>query len=427
MQHREIPDSQEGQMQHGRVDGRRRRRTVAGVIGLAVSALALTACSSGGGGASAAGPSAGPVGDGGGSASTTTDAPSLASIAITPAGSGTIDVTTPIVVKASDGTLKSVTVTNPGRGTTVSGTTSADGTTWTSNEPLAYGTSYQVDAVGADHNGRTTEQKGTITTITPAQQANANMVPAPASVSSIGVAQPIVFQFVKPVANKALVQSHLKVVSSAGDTCAWYWISSSEVHCRGQNFWTPNSTLTVTASTYGLDFGNGVYGAEDRHEVYHVHDAMIAKADGNTETMTIWDNGQQIYSMPISMGKDATPTHTGTHVISSKAQSVDMNSCTYGVCPPDPKAYNETEYWAERMSNDGEFVHENPASVAAQGHTNVSHGCINLSEANAQWFFNHFGIGDAVEVTNSGGPPLPLNDTYGDWAVSWSTWSHGNA
>jgi hypothetical protein len=37
------------------------------------------------------------------------------------------------------------------------------------------------------------------------------------------------------------------------------------------------------------------------------------------------------------------------------------------------------------------------------------------------------GIGDVVEVTNSGGPKLQLWDRYGDWAVSWSTWEAGNA
>jgi hypothetical protein len=31
-----------------------------------------------------------------------------------------------------------------------------------------------------------------------------------------------------------------------------------------------------------------------------------------------------------------------------------------------------------------------------------------------------------VEVSNSGGPQLPVYDTYGDWSVPWSTWSAGN-
>jgi hypothetical protein len=79
------------------------------------------------------------------------------------------------------------------------------------------------------------------------------------------------------------------------------------------------------------------------------------------------------------------------------------------------------------MSNTGEFVHENPDTVGQQGHSNVSHGCINLSEANAEWFFNHFGVGDVVEVANSGGPPLGISDLYGDWEVPWATWSKGNA
>jgi hypothetical protein len=33
----------------------------------------------------------------------------------------------------------------------------------------------------------------------------------------------------------------------------------------------------------------------------------------------------------------------------------------------------------------------------------VSHGCINLSPANAQWFFDNFGSGDPVVIKNSTG------------------------
>jgi lipoprotein-anchoring transpeptidase ErfK/SrfK len=114
-------------------------------------------------------------------------------------------------------------------------------------------------------------------------------------------------------------------------------------------------------------------------------------------------------------------------VISDKQQQVVMDSCTYGLCPPAPGAYKSTEYWDMRISNDGEFVHENPNTVAQQGASNVSHGCINLSPQNAQTFFNQFNLGDVVEVTNSGGPPLPVWDTYGDWELSWSAWQAGSA
>ena len=348
-------------------------------------------------------------------------------MSITPAGGKDVNPTTPIVVKATDGTLTSVTVTNTVKGTYVTGALSSDKTTWTSNEDLGYGFTYAVNAVAANADGRQSTQTGSITTLNPAKVAYPNMIPAPSSVSSVGVGQPVVFLFSHPVKNKAAVQAALHVTTSPSQPGAWYWISDEEVHYRSSTYWEAGTTINVSAKVYGLDFGNGVYGAEDRTVTYHVHDAMIAKADGNTEKMTIYDNGHAIDTMPISMGKTSTPTHVGIHVISAKNQTVQMNSCSYGVCPPDPRAYNETEYWAERISNDGEFVHENPATVGVQGSSNVSHGCINLSEANAKWFFSHMGIGDVVEVSNSGGPKLQVWDRYGDWAVPWSTWEAGNA
>jgi len=102
-----------------------------------------------------------------------------------------------------------------------------------------------------------------------------------------------------------------------------------------------------------------------------------------------------------------------------------MDSCTYGVCEGDPGYYKEKVDLDLRISNDGEFVHSAPWSVGQQGSSNVSHGCVNLSPANARWFYDRFNIGDVVEITNSGGPKLPIWDTYGDWEVPWSAWQAG--
>lgn len=246
--------------------------------------------------------------------------------------------------------------------------------------------------------------------------------------TGVGVGQPIVFSFGKiAVKNKAAVEKALTVESTPKQEGGWYWIDDSNVHYRPKEYWQAGTTLKVTAKIYGVDFGGGVFGAEDRTETYKVHDSWIAKADGNSEQMQIFHNGAMVKSMPISMGKDATPTHLGAHVISDKQANYTMDSCTYGVCPPDPKAYRSNEKWSERISNDGEFVHENPNSVSQQGSSNVSHGCINLNDANAQWFFQNMGLGDVVEVTNSGGPQLPVWDLYGDWSKSWTDWQAGSA
>ena len=204
-------------------------------------------------------------------------------------------------------------------------------------------------------------------------------------------------------------------------------MSNTEVHYRPQSYWQPGSTVTVNARLYGVDLGDGVYGQTDRTETFRVHDAWIAKADGATKTMQIFDNDQLVKTMPISLGSPGNPSHVGPHVISDKQPSITMDSCTYGVCQGQQGYYKEQVNLDERISNDGEFVHSAPCSVGSQGGDNVSHGCVNLSPANAQWFFDHFGVGDVVEITNSGGPPLPLSDTYGDWELSWAQWQKGGA
>ncbi|HVV08812.1 MAG TPA: Ig-like domain-containing protein [Amycolatopsis sp.] len=398
-------------------------RTRSGLIaGLLATALAISACSSGNSGNDSN------TGTNGGTGPSSA-APAVA-VSIEPAADSTnVNPTTPIVVKASNGTLTDVTVTNSAKGTKVAGTLSADKTTWTSKDVLGYGSTYQIDAKGADSSGKTTEQQSKISTLSPAKQANANLIPAPSAVAStgVGVGQPIVFQFSYAVKNKADVEKQLSVKSSPAQEGGWYWVDDKNVHYRPKDYWQPGTTLTVTANIYGVDFGNGIFGAEDRTETYHVHDSWIAKADGNTEQMQIFHNGQMVKTMPISMGKDATPTHLGAHVISFKSANYTMDSCTYGVCQGDPNWYRSDEKFSERISNDGEFVHENPNSVGAQGSSNVSHGCINLNAANAEWFFNNLGLGDVVEVSNSGGKQLPVWDLYGDWALSWSQWQAGSA
>jgi len=401
--------------------GMRSRRIVTGVAGLAVAGLMLAACSSGN---SASGGSAGSP------APTTPPSPPV-SIAITPAAAaaGTFNPATPVVVKATNGTLKTVTVTNTATGKVVTGDFSSDQTTWTSNEVLGFAATYSIDANGANAKGKPAEQKSTVTTLTPAGKTYTSMFPAPPyyATTGIGVGMPIVFEFDKPIVNKAAVQQGITITSTPSQPGAFYWISSTELDYRPQVYWQAGTNIHVVAKLYGLDVGNGVYDEENKDDTYHVHDAWVAKADGATDQMNIYDNGKLVKTISISMGKGTTPTSLGTHVVTQKNQTVQMNSCTYGICPPDPRAYNETEYWAERLTNGGEYVHENPDTVGAQGHTNVSHGCINLNQADAQWFFNTFGVGDVVEVTNSGGPQISPSAFIGDWALSWSTLQAGNA
>jgi hypothetical protein len=84
--------------------------------------------------------------------------------------------------------------------------------------------------------------------------------------------------------------------------------------------------------------------------------------------------------------------------------------------------YDVNMQWAVRISNNGEFLHAQPATVGAQGSSNVSHGCINLSTGNAKAYYDSAIYGDPVEVT---GTQVALSSRDGDiwdWTLSWEEW-----
>ena len=83
---------------------------------------------------------------------------------------------------------------------------------------------------------------------------------------------------------------------------------------------------------------------------------------------------------------------------------------------------NVPERWAVRISDNGEFIHQNQYTVADQGVVNVSHGCINLSAESAQAYFESAIYGDPVQVT---GTSVQLSADDGDiydWALTWDQW-----
>ena len=58
------------------------------------------------------------------------------------------------------------------------------------------------------------------------------------------------------------------------------------------------------------------------------------------------------------------------------------------------------------MSYSGIFFHSAPWSVGQQGYSNTSHGCLNLSPANAKWVYDNTKRGDIVIVKNTVGGTL---------------------
>jgi len=126
--------------------------------------------------------------------------------------------------------------------------------------------------------------------------------------------------------------------------------------------------------------------------------------------------------IPISAGRAKWPTHNGVHLALEKNRTVTMDSSTVGIPRNSPGGYYRKVAWAIRMSWSGTFTHAAPWSVGSQGRTNVSHGCINMSTANAQWLFNFTRRGDVIEVVNSPAKPKLYDPGMADWNVSWDQW-----
>jgi lipoprotein-anchoring transpeptidase ErfK/SrfK len=208
----------------------------------------------------------------------------------------------------------------------------------------------------------------------------------------------------------------------------WSWLTDSEVHFRPSGYWPADTEVTLEARLYGVDLGDGVWGEKDRTVEFSIGDRHVSVADAATHTLEVFDGDRLVQSFPMSAGGPDFPSRNGPHVVTELNRDRVMDSSTYGVPVDSPDGYRTPVEYAVRLSDNGEFVHAAPWSVEQQGRENVSHGCINLSPERAAWFFQFSRPGDVVEIKNSIGPPLSVDDgAIHDWAVPWDEWRAGSA
>ena len=399
--------------------------------------LALVAGCTGGGSGDGGGPAAA-----GGSPATTTPAPTTtpaappATLAFAPRnGAAGQLVSKPVTVKAAGGTLSSVSLRN-GDGKVVNGRLDSTRTVWTSAEPLGYDKSYSVSAVAANADGRTTKGTSAFSTVTPRTLTLPYLSPGGNGPARVGVGSTINVRFDEPIADKAAAEKALTVTTSPHVDGAWHWFSDQVVHWRPQHYWTPGTKVTVKAAVYGVHVGNDVYGQQDVTSSFTIGPSKIFTIDDKTHVGTIKINGKATRSVPVSMGRGGKytvdgqtiyfTTQSGPHIVAEKYPVKRMTSASYGLPKDTPLGYDENISLAVRISPDGEFVHSAPWSVWAQGKQNTSHGCVNVSPANAQYFYDNFSFGDIVDIENTG-VELPFAPSYNEWGVSWAKWVAGSA
>lgn len=238
----------------------------------------------------------------------------------------------------------------------------------------------------------------------PSQPTPPNFAPPavnPAAGETVGVAQPVIINFKDPVTDHATAERAIRITSSTVVPGHFYWFGNKQVRWRPEQFWPANSDVTVQAGA--------------TNSTFRVGDAFVTTADDKTHQITVTRNGDVVRTMPVSMGKRKHETPNGTYIVGEKKRNMVMDSETYGVKHSDPEGYKLDVEYATRIAYNGIFIHAAPWSVAQQGRTDVSHGCLNVSTDNARWYFDNARKGDPVIVKNSAGGTLSPRDGLGDW------------
>ncbi|MBF6357746.1 L,D-transpeptidase family protein [Nocardia higoensis] len=329
----------------------------------------------------------------------------------------------PMTFEVQDGRFTEVELVNE-EGRAVQGALAQDGRSWATTEVLGYGRTYRLAAQAVGLGGANSATLS-FTTSSPDNQTKPYLSPGEGEV--VGIGQPVAIQFDENIPDRRAAQEAIKITTTPPVEGAFYWLNNREVRWRPQNYWAPGTRVDIEINVYGVDLGEGLYGQNNVTSHFVVGDAVIFTADDNTKMVTVTRNGEVIKTMPTSMGKDSTPTDNGVYIIADKHEKIVMDSSTYGVAVNSADGYRTPVDYATRMSYSGIFFHSAPWSLGAQGNTNTSHGCLNLSPADARWVYENAKRGDIAIVQNTVAGTLSGTDGLGDWNIPWETWKAGNA
>ena len=351
--------------------------------------------------------------------------PATPTLTYTPADGATgVEPTVPIGIQVSDGWFQRIGLTNAA-GKAVAGTLNRQRTAFAVAEPLGYDAAYTWSGSVVGHDGQATPVSATFSTVTPSRVVSGWFQLTDGQ--TVGVAAPIILQFDAPITDKATVERALTVTTDPPTEGSWAWlpdeVAGARAHWRSKEYFAPGTKVHVGAKIYGVAFGDGNYGADDLTLDFDIGRRQVVRAAAGSHRIQVVTDAGVIMDFACSYGEADQPrnvTRSGVHVVTEKYADFYMSNPAAGYT-------NIHERWAVRISNNGEFIHANPASSGAQGNTNDSNGCINLSDGDAQQYFYSAVYGDPVEVT---GTSIQLSYADGDiwdWTIDWPEWTSMSA
>ena len=391
--------------------GGRRTRAVALASAALAATLALTA---------ACGNDDGPAWKGG----KADKGPKAAATITSPAANAKdVPASTTIAFTTKDATSSKVELKDAAGGA-VEGKLTADGKSWLPEKALEYGKTYTATVTATGDDGKPAAVSNTFTVMSkPSKQIRVTSFLGDGAV--VGVGMPLIVKFSRAVPKdyRDDVQRRMTVTANPPQEGIWRWISPTEVHFRPKVYWKANSTIAYRIQAGGLPMGDGYYGSADLSVDIKTGPSFVMSVDNKTKKMTVTKDGKVIKTLPVSLGKASTPSSSGTMVVIEKFKKTTFNTMD----DPNPKNRYITDIdWAQRLTWGGEYIHAAPWSEGQQGKVNVSHGCVNVSEAMGAWLFGQTRIGDPITVKNTG-RTLQNGNGWTDWNMSWDEYVKDSA
>jgi lipoprotein-anchoring transpeptidase ErfK/SrfK len=345
-----------------------------------------------------------------------------ATLEITPAAdSKNLPVSTEIGTKVANGAVQTVVLADAS-GKALPGQLRDDLSSWVPDQPLKYATSYTATVTVLGGDGKTVTAATAFTTMgKPSKRTGVGLYLF--ADKEYGVAMPVVVEFSQPVPEsaRASVQSRLFVSTTPPQPGVWHWSSGKQVMYRARDYWEPGTKIEARVGLEGHPMGDGRYGDTDLRGVGNIsRDKIELIVENSAKQMTVLKNGEVLRTLPVSLGKAATPSSSGTLAIMDKKLKTVFD--TRGE-PGVDQYVVEIEY-AQRLTWSGQFIHSAPWSVGNQGHVNVSHGCVNVSPDNAKWLFELTRVGDPVVIRGTESKVAP-GDGFTAFSWTWEEWTQG--
>ncbi|HEY7488664.1 MAG TPA: Ig-like domain-containing protein [Streptosporangiaceae bacterium] len=351
-----------------------------------------------------------------------------AQVEITPAnGAKKVRPDRGVVVTATNGRLGTVSVKAGSKD--VAGGFNTARTEWRSTWALTPSTSYAVAATATNADGRPTLVNSKFKTLKPDQAISTSLdwILEGNEGKKYGVGMPIILNFDQPVYNKANVEKALEVKAQKPVEGAWRWVGDQQVIYRTKKYWPAHQKVTLVAHLAGVRAAKGVYGVKNFTRTFKIGAARISKINLKSHKMTVRIDGKKKRTVPVSGGNGSTMEYTttsGVHMTMEKGNPTRMISPNRK--KGDPGYYDELIYYAVRISNSGEYLHQTPGAEYCLGHANCSHGCVRQPAKDAIWFYRTVQPGDIVIVTGTR-RGLDWNNGWSYWEMPWKKWRKGSA